>query len=57
MTLYVGAMFDFGHVAACSCAVVNTLYVSKVNEVALYEVEHPYGHSVFSPVLTDAEFF
>jgi len=24
MTLYVGAMFDFGHVAACSCAAVNT---------------------------------
>jgi len=52
MTLYVGAMFDFGHVAACSCAVVNTLCISEVNKV-----EHPQGHSLFSSVLTEAEFF
>lgn len=52
MTLYVGAVFDFGHVAACICAVVNTLCIGEVNKV-----EHPQGHSVFSSVLTHAEFF
>jgi hypothetical protein len=57
INLYVGAVFDFGHVAACSYAVVNTLYISKVSEVTQYEVEHPQGHSAFSSVLTDAEFF
>jgi len=57
MTLYVGAVFDFGHVAACSCAAVNTLCIRKVKKVTLHEVEHPQGHSVFSSVLTDAEFF
>ena len=39
-----------------SCA-VNTLCISKVNEVTLYEVKHPKGHSVFSSVLTDTELF
>lgn len=47
MTLYVGAMFDFGHVAACSCAAANTLCTSKVNKVTLHEVEHPQGHIFF----------
>ena len=46
MTLYVGAVFDFGHVAACSCAVVNTLCISEVNKV-----EYLQGHSVFSSLL------